>query len=550
MSLLSAVDAVDVTPIDEWIAAQSDLSAVERFSQRHATEVAPLQERYYRDLLPAAPPGPGQQYAFAVDLDACTGCKACVAACHSLNGLDDGEEWRTVTLLTGTRSGRAYRQHVTAACHHCVEPACMHGCPVDAYEKDPTTGIVSHLDDQCIGCSYCTLTCPYEVPAYDHRRGIVRKCDMCTGRLQEGEAPACVQGCPNGAIQIAVVDVAAVVTSTAAGVLVPGAPPSSITAPTTHYRTREGFDDAPVGGPDSARVATAHPPLTLMLVLTQVAVGAFVADLVLRWLSDRAGGAVPAVDAVLVVAAAALALGASVLHLGRPLHCYRAIVGLRHSWLSREVVAFGLFTGLAVPYAAVLAIEPAAIGPSATRAAGVAVAVTGTLGVVCSVLIYSRTRRASWSFASVATKFVLTAAAGGVAAVLWMSTVSEGLGTGSSQIELASGTRRALFFAVAALMTLKLAGEAVGFRHLVRPDGSEGSRRAHLLVGPLRSTTRRRFAVGIAGGVLLPVLGAIFVGGSRSPLLAALLATGVLASVLVGELLERTLFFTAASAPR
>jgi formate dehydrogenase iron-sulfur subunit len=74
MSLLSAVEAIDVTPIDEWIAAQGDLSAVERFSQRHVDQVAPLQARYYRDLLPAAPPGPGQQYAFAVDLDACTGC--------------------------------------------------------------------------------------------------------------------------------------------------------------------------------------------------------------------------------------------------------------------------------------------------------------------------------------------------------------------------------------------------------------------------------------------------------------------------------------------
>ena len=549
MSLLSAVDAVDVTPIDEWIAAQGDLSAVERFSQRHATEVAPLQARYYRDLLPAAPPGPGQQYAFAVDLDTCTGCKACVAACHSLNGLDDGEEWRKVTSLTGTRSGRAYRQHVTAACHHCVEPACMHGCPVDAYEKDPVTGIVTHLDDQCIGCSYCTLTCPYEVPAYDHRRGIVRKCDMCTGRLQEGEAPACVQGCPNGAIEITVVDVASVVAATAAAVLVPGAPPSAITAPTTQYRTRDGFDDASLGGAPVGRVATAHPPLTVMLVLTQVAVGAFVADLVLRWLSERAAGAVPAFDAVLVVAAAALALGASVLHLGRPLHGYRAVIGLRHSWLSREVVAFGLFTGLAIPYAAVLAIEPAAIGPGLTRAAGVAVAITGTLGVVCSVLIYSRTRRASWSFASVAAKFVLTAATGGVAALLWMSAVSESLGV-TDGIELASGTRRALFLVVAGLTTLKLAGEAVGLRHLVRPDDSEGSRRALLLVGPLRTTTRRRFAVGVAGGVLLPVVGAIFVGGSTSSLLAALLATGVLAGVVVGELLERTLFFTAASAPR
>ena len=52
-----------------------------------------------------------------------------------------------------------------------------------AYDKDPITGIVSHLDDQCIGCSYCIFTCPYEVPKFSSSRGIVRKCDLCQGRL-------------------------------------------------------------------------------------------------------------------------------------------------------------------------------------------------------------------------------------------------------------------------------------------------------------------------------------------------------------------------------
>ncbi len=53
----------------------------------------------YQDLIPLSQPGPGEQYAFTVDLDACSGCKACVSACHSLNGLDDEETWREVGLL-------------------------------------------------------------------------------------------------------------------------------------------------------------------------------------------------------------------------------------------------------------------------------------------------------------------------------------------------------------------------------------------------------------------------------------------------------------------
>jgi Fe-S-cluster-containing dehydrogenase component/DMSO reductase anchor subunit len=554
MNLLSAVDAVDATPIDRWVAAQGDLSAVERFSQRHADEQRPVQARYYRDLLPAQAPGPGQQYAFAVDLDACTGCKACVAACHSLNGLDDDEEWRRVTLLTGWHGGQAHQQHVTAACHHCVEPACMHGCPVDAYEKDPITGIVTHLDDQCIGCSYCTLTCPYEVPAYDQRRGIVRKCDMCAGRLAEGEAPACVQGCPNGAIGITVVDVAATVAVGATGSLVPGTPPSAITRPSTRYRSERGIADgagAFAAAPAPATVAHAHPPLTVMLVFTQLAVGAFVADLLLRWVSERGAGALPAFDAVVVVVAGLVALGASVLHLGRPLHCYRAVIGLRHSWLSREVVAFGAFTGLALPYAFVIVAAPDALGSFATRGLGVAVAATGLLGVACSVLIYSRTRRASWTVPVVAAKFALTTAVCGVATVLWMSAVGGVVGAASG-LDTDVATERWLFLAVALITAAKLGAEASVFLHLrgSPSPSTEAARRARVLTGPLRVGTNRRYGFGLVAGVALPLAAAALVGDAMPSILVAVVTTVVLAGVVAGELIERTTFFTAASAPR
>ena len=228
-----------MTLLEQFLAEQSDMTAVERFSARHDAEVVPSRSGFYRDLIPLARPRPGQQYGFEVDLDSCTGCKACVTACHSLNGLDDDESWRSVGLLHGGTTALPLQQTVTTACHHCLDPACLTGCPVDAYEKDPVTGIVSHLDDQCIGCGYCTLTCPYEVPRFNASRGIVRKCDMCRGRLEVGEAPACVQACPTAAIRISLVDTAALAAEAmTGGQLVPGAPPSAITLPTTVYRTR------------------------------------------------------------------------------------------------------------------------------------------------------------------------------------------------------------------------------------------------------------------------------------------------------------------------
>src|SRR5439155_8891627 len=184
-------------------------TAVEQFARQHAhgpIAGGATAERY-RALLPLEAPRAGQQYAFEVDLDSCTGCKACVTGCHNLNGLDEGEMWRTVGLLHGGTAANPVQQTITTSCHHCLEPACMSGCPVEAYEKDPITGIVRHLDDQCIGCQYCVLKCPYDVPKYDAGRGIVRKCDMCSDRLSAGEAPACVQGCPTSAIAIDVIPV-------------------------------------------------------------------------------------------------------------------------------------------------------------------------------------------------------------------------------------------------------------------------------------------------------------------------------------------------------
>jgi NAD-dependent dihydropyrimidine dehydrogenase PreA subunit len=113
--------------LQQYLKEQQRLTAVERFSQRHERDALAPGKRYYPDLMPLERPGPGQQFAFQVDLDACSGCKACVTACHRLNGLDDdeGETWRSVGLLHGGTPDAPVQQTVTTACHHCVDPACM-----------------------------------------------------------------------------------------------------------------------------------------------------------------------------------------------------------------------------------------------------------------------------------------------------------------------------------------------------------------------------------------------------------------------------------------
>ena len=531
MSLLSAVEAVEDTPVDRWLAAQADLSAVERFSQRHQESTGPVQARYYRDLMPATAPGPGQQYGFTVDLDTCTGCKACVAACHSLNGLDDDEAWRKVSRIMGIRDEKPFQQTVTAACHHCADPACLNGCPVDAYEKDPVTGIVRHLDDQCIGCSYCTLSCPYEVPTFNDRLGIVRKCDMCSDRLSAGEAPACVQSCPNEAISITLVDVAAMIAATQDSVLVPGAPPSRITAPTTTYRSTRGFDTATISGASDDRPAHAHPPLAIMLVLTQLSVGSFVADLMLRWLTNRSNGSVPTFDAVVIASVGVVALAASTLHLGRPFYAYRAVIGLRHSWLSREIVAFGAFTGLAVPYAAALLVGWPD-NDALLRAMGAGVTAFGLCGLACSVLIYTTTHRASWRPLNVTAKFVGTAAILGSMTVAWATVITAFARPSVTAIDPAD-TRR-LLAVVAVIGVLKVTIELVAARRLHRQ---------------LRRFASVRFACGGIGVAMATALTASPAITSPNWFGAAAM-TLTLVALGAGELAERMLFFTAASRPR
>lgn len=542
------------TLVDAYIARHQDLSAVERFEQRHAGDDRPPEERWYRDLLPAAPPGPGQQYRFEVDLDACTGCKSCVAACHALNGLDEGESWRSVGTLHGG-NGTPVLQTVTTACHHCVDPACLSGCPVDAYEKDPFTGIVRHLDDQCIGCSYCTFTCPYEVPKFNERLGVVRKCDMCAGRLAEGEAPACAQACPTGAIVIGIADVSELADDVAAAAdgdaLVPGAPPSDLTVPSTVYRRREPLP-AGVHATDrwSEVPRRAHRPLVAMLVLTQVAVGTLVADLAGGWpLPGTSGAGEQRSTALMATVTGLVALGASVLHLGRPLYAWRAVIGLRHSWLSREVVAFACFGPLSVAYAVLVWRHDGGGGspPALVDVLRVLATVAGVAGVACSVLVYAVTGRRWWRLRRTVAAFLATTAVGGIAARLTMATLA-----GGDPAELAGvlpDLATALAVSGAVVLAVDAAVLLLGRRAGADPDTA---RSTALLLGPLARTTALRFGAGALGGVVVPVVFATAGYGPEPPPAWLLIGGGVvtLTLVVIGELASRTLFFRAELGPR
>ena len=506
--------------IAELLREQASLSAVEQFSEWHSLLGAPAAQRNYSRLLPATAPGPGQQYGFDVNLDRCTGCKACVAACHSLNGLDDEEAWRDVGLLVGSSRTSPFQQTVTTACHHCVEPACLEGCPVLAYDKDPLTGIVRHLDDQCIGCSYCIMKCPYEVPKFSKKLGIVRKCDLCSNRLAVGEAPACAQACPNEAIKITLVDQATLrrefEVTPAINTFLPASPDPSYTIPTTRYHsTKPRLTTVKSADEEALRPSDPHWPLVIMLTLSQVSVGLFTLALLVKAnLSLIYPGAV----------IGGVAIASSVLHLGRPAGAWRAFLGLRTSWLSREIILLGNFLGAALA-AATLAYF--AIGALWVKVAVIAAVANGLAGVFCSAMIYADTRKPLWKAAWTLKRFFGTTFLSGGSGALLLTHLMNHPGEPVAFIIVLVGA------------SLKLSAEKDILGHLYDDDFSPLHKSALLLFSRFGLPARLGKLALITGGVLLPLIA--FATRTHSPI-PYLLGSAL---VLVSEFIERSLFFRA-----
>jgi DMSO reductase anchor subunit len=230
---------------------------------------------------------------------------------------------------------------------------------------------------------------------------------MCYGRLTQGQHPACVSACPEGAIRIETVRTAEWREEYRTGANSPGMPSADDSLSTTRI-TLPSRMPRDVRKVDLNRLHTEQPhwPLIVMTVLTQLSVGAFTSI----WLLELFSAHLHRQAALVALVVATIALSASTLHLGRPIHAARALKMWRRSWLSREVLMFTLFAGTAAAYSGALWMHL-----HAASVLGGLTALLGIAGVGASAKLYLVPGRPAWNSTFTILEFYLTAALLGVA---------------------------------------------------------------------------------------------------------------------------------------
>ncbi|RJQ58239.1 MAG: 4Fe-4S dicluster domain-containing protein [Desulfobacteraceae bacterium] len=172
----------------------------------------------------AASPGGGNELGCLVDTTLCVGCRKCESACNQRQHLAKPKEsFDELTVLENPRRpdetsytvvNKYYPKHIGSLtwrhrptfvkfqCMHCSDPSCVSACIVGALTKE-ASGPVTYDAKKCIGCRYCMVACPFQIPAYEYHNALtpqVRKCSFCYDAVKEGGLPGCVQICPREVI--------------------------------------------------------------------------------------------------------------------------------------------------------------------------------------------------------------------------------------------------------------------------------------------------------------------------------------------------------------
>jgi Fe-S-cluster-containing dehydrogenase component len=155
---------------------------------------------------------PADAVGLLYDATRCIGCKACMVACKEVNNLSADPASRhglyddpiTLSAYAKTVVKAEFKEganaYVKSQCMHCIDPACVGACMIGALKKRDH-GIVTWDGSRCIGCRYCAVVCPFDVPKFEWASAFPKlvKCEMCSPLIAKGELPACARVCPRQA---------------------------------------------------------------------------------------------------------------------------------------------------------------------------------------------------------------------------------------------------------------------------------------------------------------------------------------------------------------
>lgn len=281
---------------------------------------------------------------FIFDYSKCVGCHACMVACYAENDTKPPLSWRQVNHYNKEKLPLLGFIHLSLACNHCGDAPCLKACPSGAFSIDAETSAVIHNPELCIGCKYCTWACPFDAPKYNYERGIIEKCHFCNHRIKNDEIPACALNCPTGALSFG--EISEESNPNAVGLS------SQPIFPKISVKGEGVLNSVPIQDINASGVKegdikrfyrSKHEHVVSPMHEWPLALFTFIGAFLGGWVWAMIIPNSIQINYWTFGLLAAIALVLSAMHLGKPMKSYLSILNIKSSWLSREILLFGLF---------------------------------------------------------------------------------------------------------------------------------------------------------------------------------------------------------------
>ncbi len=282
---------------------------------------------------------------FVFDTNKCVACEACIMACIIENKTDESIKWRNINTYNNLKHPELPLFNFSIACNNCDNPLCLKNCPTKAYSYDKKTGVIIHDEKKCIGCQYCTWVCPYDVPVYSEKYKIVQKCNFCNNKLKKGLPPACTNSCPTGALSFEKNNVEIDYKTI-------NEFPDYELKPSLKLLAINREDEMPEIAKQVYSVSNTYLTYTKYQKIKlkkewPLAVFTFLFAILSSVLFSKSK---IDINPHIYTSVAIFNILFATIHLGVKQKAYRAILNVRHSWLSREILLYIIYIILSVTY--------------------------------------------------------------------------------------------------------------------------------------------------------------------------------------------------------